>query len=65
MIYTSFTLCLPPLFRALDKMREAKRAIEIRLEPLDEKIRAGDKEVGAKCGRWEARGGMAPNMNSS
>ena len=54
---TWFTLhshCVsPPLLRALDKMREAKRAIEIRLEPLDEKIRAGDKEVGAE---WEMGG---------
>ena len=29
-------------------MREAKRLIEVRLEPLDERIKAGDKEVRAE-----------------
>jgi len=31
-------------------MRAARRAVEARLEPLDERIRAGDLEVGAPPG---------------
>ena len=30
---------------ALDKMKAARRMIELRLEPLDERIQAGDVEV--------------------
>ena len=37
-------------------MRAALRAIEARLEPLDERIRAGDLEVGAPQGGWSVDG---------
>ncbi|KAG1668115.1 hypothetical protein FOA52_003902 [Chlamydomonas sp. UWO 241] len=41
--------------RALDKLKAAKRALEDKLEPLDEKIQAGDKEAEAALEKGEGQ----------